>query len=294
MRLCFWGTRGSIATPGPDTIHYGGNTSCIELTTDAGAHLILDCGTGARVLGNNLMAKADGPLSAAILLTHTHWDHIQGFPFFAPLFVHGNHFTVYGPEGSHLSLHDVLSGQMEHHYFPVELDQLAARIVYQDLSEGTHEIGGVQISAQSMNHPSPTLGYRVEEHGVSVLYLSDHEPFNEKVWREGAEPGRLESILDAGDRRHAEYMKNGDVLIHEAQYTPEEYPAKRNWGHSTYAYVVELAVAAGVRRLFLTHHDPSHDDVLLAAIEQRARQLAKDLGSNMEVSCAYEGCEVEI
>ena len=294
MRLCFWGTRGSIATPGADTIRYGGNTSCIELTTDAGAHLILDCGTGARVLGNSLMAKVDGPLSAAILLTHTHWDHIQGFPFFAPLFVPGNHFTVYGPEGSHLSLHDVLSGQMEHHYFPVELDQLAARIVYQDLSEGMHEIGGVKVSAQNMNHPSPTLGYRIEAHGASVLYLSDHEPFNEAVWRDGAEPGRFESILDAGDRRHAEYMKNGDLVIHEAQYTPEEYPAKRNWGHSTYAYVVELAVAAGVRRLFLTHHDPSHDDAAVADIEQRARRLAKDLGSNMEVSCAYEGCEVEI
>lgn len=294
MRLRFWGTRGSIAAPGPGTNHFGGNTSCIDLTTDAGAHLILDCGTGARLLGNKLMEDADGAVAATILLTHTHWDHIQGFPFFAPLFVPGNHFTVYGPEGSHLSLHDVLSGQMEHHYFPVELDQLAARITYQDLAEGTHEISGLKIRAQNMNHPSPTLGYRIETRGVSVLYLSDHEPFSEKVWRDGAKPGRMDAILDAGDRRHAEYMQGADVLIHESQYTPEEYPAKRNWGHSTYAYVVELAVAAGVRRLFLTHHDPSHDDAFVAAIEQRARQLAGELGSSMEVSCAYEGCEIVV
>src|ERR1700691_2583793 len=124
MRVRFWGTRGSIAAPGPGTNHYGGNTSCIELTTDTGNHMILDCGTGARLLGNHLIAHATGPISAVILLTHTHWDHIQGFPFFAPLFIAGNRFEVYGPEKCSLSLHDVLSGQMEHHYFPVELDQL--------------------------------------------------------------------------------------------------------------------------------------------------------------------------
>ena len=294
MRLRFWGTRGSIAAPGPGTNHFGGNTSCIELVTSAGERVIFDCGTGARVLGNHLMAQANGPISASILLTHTHWDHIQGFPFFAPLFAPGNHFDVYGPEKCHLSLHDVLSGQMEHHYFPVELDQLAARINYKDLVEGTHEIAGLTIDAQPMNHPSPTLGYRIRGEGAKVCYLSDHEPFAENVWRDGAEPGRIESILDPGDRRHAEFMKGADVLVHEAQYTPEEYPSKRHWGHSTFAYVVELAASAGVRRLYLTHHDPSHDDVFVEQIEQRARKLARELKSDLEVFCAYEGCEVTI
>jgi phosphoribosyl 1,2-cyclic phosphodiesterase len=294
MRARFWGTRGSIATPGKATVHFGGNTSCIELITDAGKHLILDCGTGARLLGNHMMAKASGPLSGAILLTHTHWDHIQGFPFFAPLFIPGNHFEVYGPEGCHTSLRDVLSGQMDYHYFPVELNQLAAQIQYADLTEGAHQIAGVTVRAQAMNHPSPTLGYRVEGDGVSVLYLGDHEPYSEQVWREGAEPGRIESIHHDGDRDHAEYMKNADLLIHEAQYTPEEYPAKRNWGHSTFEYVIQLAAAAGVRRLILTHHDPSHDDAFMFGIENRARQFARDLGSSMEVSCAFEGCEVPV
>jgi phosphoribosyl 1,2-cyclic phosphodiesterase len=294
MRLRFWGTRGSIASPGPNTNHFGGNTSCIELTSRSGENVVLDCGTGARELGNKLLANGNGTVSATILLTHTHWDHIQGFPFFAPLFMPKNRFQVFGPDGTHLSLREVLAGQMEHHYFPVELNQLAARISYQDVKEGTHKIAGMQIRAQQMNHPSPTLGYRIEDGGVCVCYLSDHEPYFEEVWREGAEHGRLESIREEGDRRHAAYMQGADILIHEAQYTPEEYPSKRHWGHSTYVYVVQLAAAAGVRRLFLTHHDPSHTDAMISDIENRARNLAKQIGSDLEVSCAYEGLEVSI
>ncbi len=294
MLARFWGTRGSIAAPGPGTNHFGGNTSCVELITPSGRILVLDCGTGARPFGNQLLTRAAGPVSATILLTHTHWDHIQGFPFFAPLFQPDNHFKVYGPEGAHLSLRDVLAGQMEHHYFPVELDQLAARIVYKDLREGVYEIDGVTVRAQQMNHPSPTLGYRIEAGGRSLCYLCDHEPYFEGIWREGGPVGRLESILEQGDRRHAGYMQGADVVIHEAQYTPDEYPSKRHWGHSTYTYVVELAAAVGVRRLFLTHHDPSHDDEFIAGIERKAQDLAKRLGSPLEVRCAYEGCEITL
>jgi phosphoribosyl 1,2-cyclic phosphodiesterase len=292
MRLRFWGTRGSIATPGSGTNHFGGNTSCIELTTPAGECVVLDCGTGARLLGNQLVANAASSINATILLTHTHWDHIQGFPFFAPLFVQGNSFAVYGPEGSHLSLRDVLAGQMEHHYFPVELDQLAARITYRDLNEGTYDIAGLKITAQRMNHPSATLGFRIQAGQECICYLSDHEPYFEGVWREGAQPGLPDSILDPGDRRHAEFMRGASLVIHEAQYTPEEYPAKRNWGHSSFSYVVQLAATAEVRRLLLTHHDPSHDDDFLRDVERRARELANQLGSAMEVTCAYEELEV--
>ena len=295
MRLRFWGTRGSIAAPGPHTNHFGGNTSCIELTANDGMHMILDCGTGARPLGDDWMKRIRGPISATILLTHTHWDHIQGFPFFAPLFAATNHFKVYGPEGAQLSLRDVLAGQMEHHYFPVELNELAARISYSDIAEGTYQFDGLLVRAQRMNHPSPTFGYRIEGDGVSMCYLSDHEPFAEEVWRDGAiAPARIDLIANEGDRRHAEYMANADVVIHEAQYTPEEYQAKKSWGHSSYTYVVQTAAVAGVRRLFLTHHDPSHDDALVARIEQRAQDLARRLGSTMEVRCAFEGCEIVV
>jgi phosphoribosyl 1,2-cyclic phosphodiesterase len=266
----------------------------VELTTPSGGVVVLDCGTGARSLGNRLVAGASAPIEATILLTHTHWDHIQGFPFFAPLFQPDNRFKVYGPEGAHLSLRDVLAGQMEHHYFPVELDQLAARISYQDLGEGTYQMDGVRVRAQQMNHPSPTLGYRVEAEGRSICYLCDHEPFFEGIWRQEAPRGKMDSILEAGDRRHAEYMQGADVVIHEAQYTPQEYPSKRHWGHSTYVYVVELAALAGVRRLFLTHHDPSHDDEFIAGVERQAQELAHRLDSNLEVRCAYEGCEISV
>ena len=295
MRLRFWGTRGSIAAPGPDTNHFGGNTSCLELNAGNGARMILDCGTGARLLGDEWMKQASGPISATILLTHTHWDHIQGFPFFTPLFGASNRFRVCGPEGAEMSLREVLAGQMEHHYFPVELNELAARISYRDIPEGICHLDGLLVTAQRMNHPSPTLGYRIEADGASICYLSDHEPFFEDVWHDGAlAPARLDLIANAGDRRHAEFMSNADVVIHEAQYTPEEYLTKKNWGHSSYTYVVPIAAVAGVRRLFLTHHDPSHSDAFVAGIEQRAQELARRLGSDMEVRCAFEGCEIVV
>jgi CheY-like chemotaxis protein/phosphoribosyl 1,2-cyclic phosphodiesterase len=289
--LRFWGTRGSIATPGPSTNVFGGNTSCVEVVTRSGARFIFDCGTGARPLGVHLMANAPKPIEATILLSHTHWDHIQGFPFFVPLFVPGNRFTVCGPQGANASLPEVLSGQMEYTYFPVELAQLGAKIEYRDITEGAKELGDIRVSAQFLNHPAIALGYRIEADGASLLYLCDHEPYWEPLWHSGSEPGKLESILHDGDRRHAAFMQNADVVIHDSQYTPEEYPAKKNWGHSTYSYVTQIAAAAGVKRLFLTHHDPMHTDDFLFDMERKAQELAASIGTGMRVSCAREGYE---
>jgi len=294
MRIRFWGTRGSIATPGPGTNHFGGNTSCVELTTSGGNLLIFDCGTGVRPLAVELMANSARPLRASILLGHTHWDHIQGFPFFVPAFQPDNRIDIYAPEDSHRSLHEVLAGQMEFTYFPVELGQLPATITYHDLTEGTREIGGARVVTQYLHHPAITLGYRVEADGVAVLYLTDHEPFSDKFWRGDAEPGRLESILHEGDRRHARFMAGADLVIHDSQYTPEEYASKKTWGHSTYEYVVELAAAAGAQRVALTHHDPTHDDKFVAEIERKAQAVAAQRGSPIEVFCAYEGCELHL
>jgi CheY-like chemotaxis protein/phosphoribosyl 1,2-cyclic phosphodiesterase len=291
MLVRFWGTRGSIATPGPTTNRYGGNTSCVEIVTSAGQRFICDCGTGARSLGGYLMANAPKPIEAAILLSHTHWDHIQGFPFFAPLFIPGNKITVCGPKGANSSLPEVLAGQMEFTYFPVELGQLGAQIEYRDLAEGVNEVNGVRITAQYLNHPAVALGYRFEADGVSVLYLCDHEPYWESLWRTDMAPGTLDAILHEGDRRHAAFMQNADVVIHDCQYTPEEYPAKKNWGHSTYSYVTQIAVAANVKHLYLTHHDPTHSDDFLDDMQAKARQIAASLGSSIEISCAREGSE---
>ena len=294
MQVRFWGTRGSIATPGPGTNHFGGNTSCVELETGEGHILLFDCGTGARLLGAELLERAQQPISASILFGHTHWDHIQGFPFFAPAFMPGNKIDVYAPEGGHRSLQDVLAGQMEFTYFPVELDQLPATITYNVLAEGVYQIGGVSVTTQYLNHPAVTLGYRVECDGAVVVYMTDHEPFADTLWRNGAEPGSIESMVHEGDRRHARFMTGADLVIHDAQYTPEEYPAKKNWGHSTYEYVVELAAAAGVRQLALTHHDPAHDDAFIAEVEQRARAVADKRGVHLDLLCAYEGCTLKI
>jgi CheY-like chemotaxis protein/phosphoribosyl 1,2-cyclic phosphodiesterase len=292
MRIRFWGTRGSIATPGPGTNHFGGNTSCVELTTASGDLLIFDCGTGAHRLATDLMARGKKSIDANILLGHTHWDHIQGFPFFTPAFVKGNSAAIYGPEGSRGSLQEVLAGQMEFTYFPVELSQLPAQITYHDLTEGIHSIGSARIAAQFLNHPAMTLGYRVEADGVAMVYLVDHEPFADDLWRAGAEPGRIASILHEGDRRHAEFMADADLVIHDAQYTPDEYGSRKTWGHSPYDYVVRIASAAGVRRVALTHHDPGHDDHVVADIERKARALALQCGTRLDVFCAYEGCDL--
>ncbi len=294
MRVRFWGTRGSIATPGPSTNHFGGNTSCVEVTTDDGELFVFDVGTGARGLGQDLLTRGKSSIRGNILLTHTHWDHIQGFPFFVPAFIPGNHFAVYAPEGAGRSLHHTLAGQMEFQYFPVELSELPATMSYHDLTEGQHTIGGVRIFTHFLHHPTMTLGYRIEADGAAVVCMTDHEPFFDTRWRGNGNPGKIDSLIHEGDRRHASFMANADLVIHDAQYTPEEYTKKKNWGHSTFDYVVELAAAAGVRRLALTHHDPTHDDTFVAEIEKRARDLAKGLGSPMEVFCAFEGCDLAL
>ncbi len=255
---------------------------------------MLDCGTGARALGAAMMARSRGPLSVTILLSHTHWDHIQGFPFFVPLFVPGNRIKVCGPEGSARSLRDVLSGQMEFTYFPVDISQLPATITFQELGEGTHEMDGARILAQYLHHPAMTLGYRIEADGASVVYLCDHEPFAETLSHESVAPGADAGIAHEGDRRHARFMADAGLVIHDAQYTPEEYPAKKNWGHSTYEYAVDLAGAARVRQLVLTHHDPAHDDRFIEDVEKRARAYATQRGHSVEVCLAFEGLEVAV
>lgn len=294
MRARFWGTRGSIATPGASTLRFGGNTSCVEVLTDSGKRIILDCGTGARALGVELMTRAPKPIRATLLLGHTHWDHIQGFPFFAPLFVPGNEFQICAPTGVGHSLGSVLSGQMEFTYFPVALDQLPATIEFKDLTEGTYDLDGVRVITQYLNHPAMSLAYRIEADDEVLVYACDHEPFATSLWRTGAQTGQIESIVHGGDRRHALFMRHADLLIHDAQYTPEEYPVKKNWGHSNYQYAVELAAAADVRQLALTHHDPLHDDSFLEGLEASAQQLARSRNFSLHVFCAREGAEIKV
>jgi phosphoribosyl 1,2-cyclic phosphodiesterase/DNA-binding response OmpR family regulator len=288
MQIRFWGTRGSLATPGPGTLRYGGNTSCVEARSDDGTIVIFDCGTGAHGLGRALMQEHDGPLSGHVLISHTHWDHIQGIPFFQPFFSPENEWHIYGPRGLGSSLRETLAGQMQYTYFPITLDQLAAKIHFHDLVEGSFRIGDVVVTTQYLHHPALTLGYRIEANGVRVVYASDHEPHSPRLAEQGYQPTGGE------DDRHARFIADADLLIHDAQYTAEEYPAKKGWGHSTVEYVVDTALAAGVRRVALFHHDPLRDDNAVDKLLQHAQDRIARTGGQLDVLAAAEGHALEL
>ena len=292
VRIRFWGTRGSVPTPGPGTVRYGGNTSCVEVRTDGGTLLVIDCGTGARALGLRLLqdaADAGGsPPAGAILIGHTHWDHIHGLPFFAPLFVPGSQWDVYGPRGLMRTLDSVLAGQMEYQYFPIGLDEVSAEVRYHDLVEGVFEVGDATIRTQYLNHPALTLGFRIEADGATVVYASDHEPHDASLAGGGLpRPG-------SADARHADFLADADVVVHDTQYDAASYPAKVGWGHSTMEYAVSLSGAAGVGRLVLYHHDPQRDDEAVDDLLGRARALAASDGLGLDVDAAAEGSVLEI
>jgi phosphoribosyl 1,2-cyclic phosphodiesterase/CheY-like chemotaxis protein len=283
MRVRFWGTRGSIPKPGPSTIHFGGNTSCVEVESAGGTIIVLDCGTGAMALGAELMRRSGGkPLRGNLLISHTHWDHIQGLPFFAPLFVPGNEWDVYAPHGFLQSVRDMLAGQMQYTYFPVDLEQLGATIRYHDLTEGSITIGDVAVSTRYLNHPALTLGYRLEADGVAVAYCCDHEPHSRALANGSGEIGDQ-------DRAHVAFIDEADLLIHDAQYRSAEYETKIGWGHSTLEYVVAIARMAQVKSLAFTHHDPNRDDATLEReIDDLRLKLQAD-GSSLAVFAAAEG-----
>jgi CheY-like chemotaxis protein/phosphoribosyl 1,2-cyclic phosphodiesterase len=292
MRVRFWGTRGSLATPGPTTLRYGGNTACVEARAADGTLIVLDCGTGAHRLGQALMADAKQPVRGHLMITHTHWDHIQGFPFFAPVFVDGSEWDLYAPGGLGERLEAVLSAQMQHPYFPVTLAQLAATIRYNDLGEGALTVGGVRVVAQYLNHPSLTLGYRLEADGVAVVYACDHEPHI----RERAESlsSATEITLHAEDARHVAFLEGADLVIHDAQYTAADYPEKVNWGHSPAETAVDYALAAHARRLALTHHDPLRDDDAVDRLVEVCRARVRRAGGNLDVFAAAEGLTLDL
>jgi phosphoribosyl 1,2-cyclic phosphodiesterase/DNA-binding response OmpR family regulator len=282
MQVRFWGTRGSIATPGPATVRYGGNTSCVEVRSDSGEVILLDCGTGAHALGQALKEQAK-TCSGHILISHTHWDHIQGLPFFAPLFAPGNEWHIYGPRGLGQSLQEVLAGQMEYAYFPVALNAFAATVHFHEVVEGGFMIGDVRIATHYLNHPALTVGYRIEADGATLVYATDHEPHSPDAGC--GHSGKEET----GDLAHVEFIRGADLVIHDAQYTAAEYPAKVGWGHSTIEYVVDAAIAGGVKHVVLFHHDPARDDKAVDQLIGKARERAADAGADLEITAAAEG-----
>jgi phosphoribosyl 1,2-cyclic phosphodiesterase len=285
LKVRFWGTRGSIAKPGPSTARYGGNTSCVEVRSSRGTLIVIDCGTGSHGLGQALVAE--GVTRGCLLISHTHWDHIQGLPFFAPLFDPTNVWDVCGPKGLSGSLRETLAGQMESTYFPVALEALGATIHYWDLLQGSFQVDDIRVTTHHLNHPALTLAYRLEADGASIVYACDHE-----VYSHAAADGHLR--LDGPDLRHAEFAAGADLLIHDAQYTAAEYPAKVNWGHSTIEYAMRVAREAGVQQLALTHHDPLRTDDQLDVVAEAASATMREYGSSISVFAAAEGQTIEV
>jgi phosphoribosyl 1,2-cyclic phosphodiesterase len=276
MRVTFWGVRGSIPTPGRETAGIGGNTSCVEVRA-GNELLIFDGGTGLRLLGKTLAPEM--PLTAHIFFSHVHWDHIQGFPFFDPAFVAGNTIHLYGGSNVSRTLEETLAGQMDHPSFPVHLSDMGAKMTFNDLDEGvTLELaGGVRITTARGNHPNGVYAYRVDHGGKSVVYATDTEHG------------------EAVDAALLALSQGADVLINDAQYTPEEYAgtagtggSKKGWGHSTFVASAELAMAAKVKQLYLFHHDPLQDDPQVHEKERRARQLFP------QTYAAYEGLVIDL
>ena len=296
MRVTFWGTRGSVPTPGPTTVRYGGNTSCVEVRTAADTLFVLDSGTGIRELGIDLLRRP-GPVAGHIFLGHTHWDHISGFPFFTPAFIPGNRFTIYGARDLDRSLQDVLAGQMHYTYFPVPLGDLRADIEFQELDEGEFTVADTTVRTHYLNHTAVCMGYRLEADGRSVAYVTDHEPYGLSLVRTGAsEPevgrGLRSGFIHGGDKRLIDFVRGADLLIMDSQYTPEEYPARRGWGHGSTDYVTDLAIEAGVRRLAIFHHEPTHPDDQIDQMVAFCQDRAAEVSSSLEIFAACERQEI--
>lgn len=287
LRVQFWGTRGSLAKPGRSNVKYGGNTSCVQVTSASGTLLVLDCGTGIHDLGRALMASGKKPIRGSILIGHTHWDHIQGLPFFAPLFVPGNEWDIYAPRGIGQSLRETLAGQMQYTYFPISLEAMGSKIRYHELVEGVFNIEDIKITTRYLNHPALTLGYRMESGGATVVYACDHEPFSK--------PAEVASRdYNIRDQRHVGFLSGADLVVHDSQYTAEEYPQKIGWGHSTMEYAMDVCRAAGAKRLAFTHHDPLRDDAAIDQLVEAVRVTKADATSSLEVFGAADGMTVDV
>jgi len=305
MEVLFWGVRGAIPCPGEETVRYGGNTACIELNLGEGSRpVVIDAGTGIRRLGHDLMARRDrgAALAVDIFLTHTHLDHIIGFPFFAPLYLPGAQIRIFGPAtGGDPSLQRILEGQMSYHYFPVRLSEVAADVSYRELAEGTIALDdGTSVTVRYLNHPLLCLAYRFERQGRAVCTAFDTEPYRNLFAQAAGERPEEEALSGEGEWAAAqgngrlEALYGGaDLLIHDAQYTAAEYETSyRGWGHTALEEAIATATRAEVKNVVLFHHDPERGDAQLDALEKRYGRPRSKAGPGIRF--AREGMRIRV
>lgn len=268
-----WGTRGSIPSPGAETVRHGGNTTCVEVS-DGETRLIFDAGSGIRPMGVDVFEK--GPNEIHIFLTHFHWDHIQGFPFFAPLYDPDDTIRVVGPKQKDIDVQNLFAGQMGPIYFPVPFSVVAASMEFQHLNEGGYEVGNFQMEVMRVRHPSFVIGYRITIGGRVICFIPDNEI-----------EGTIYEVEPGFEKRLVDFVGDADLLIHDSMYTDEEYASRAGWGHSTFEQSLRLAKEGGVRELLFFHHDPTRTDLQLDAIVSRMEDEASSSG--VKVGAAIEG-----
>lgn len=293
MKFKFWGVRGSIPTPGPHTVKYGGNTTCIEIRTDDNDLIILDAGTGIHALAQTLLKEM--PVHAHIFITHTHWDHIQGLPFFIPIFIPNNRINIYGgiDPVTNETINRALSVQLQYSFFPIREAQLNARIEYTTVKPGVPvKVGSATITPIVLSHPVLNFGYRIDCDGQSIFFTGDYEPQLNIYDPEDDEYTEFQSFVDAKWDEVVLAMKGVDALIVDSSYTTEEYASKQGWGHGTYDSGIKLATAAKAKRLFFTHHEPTRSDTSLEAIYQNL--LQNRCADSCELLLAQEGVDIHL
>lgn len=305
MKIKFWGVRGSIPCPGRETFKYGGNTACIELRFSGTDRLvIIDAGSGIRELGNHIMTRdlPKGPINLDIFLSHTHWDHIMGYPFFSPLYVPGTKIRVHGPVTHEADpLEKIVGGQMTYRYFPVRRADLAAEISYISLKEERLDLGdGIILITKYLNHPVLCLGYRFEYKGKVFCTAYDTEPYCNIFCTDPDDPSYDEALALEGDivvqeqnQELEKFFKGADFLVYDSQYTQEEYTGPRiGWGHTPVEYAIASSQRVGVKKLALFHHDPMRTDAQLDELSKIHCQSEKNLC--MDVFFAKEGMEIDL
>jgi len=295
MKIKFWGVRGSIPVPGPNTIKYGGNTTCIEIRTDDGQLIILDAGTGIFALSQTLLREM--PLTANVFISHTHWDHIQGLPFFIPIFIPSNTLRLHGAFDpiSGRGIEQIMEVQLQYSYFPVREAEMKAKIEYETLMpEQSVQIGATTITPTLLNHPVINFGYRVDCNGKSVFFTGDHEPHYNIYAPDDEGHDEYQTLIEDKEKAIIEAMRGVDVLIADSSYTIEEYPSKKGWGHGTFDSSIAMGKKAGAKIVYCTHHEPTrNDDVLQREFEKvLARHPRQD--GDPEYRLAGEGEEIEI